>query len=173
MSVDSLRDRTAVPPHVPRPRGFGAPLRERRAGPFRFILFPPGHPTADVEIAAAIVGGVTIAALLLLPLGKLSRLIPDCRFHEWTGWPCATCGITRGLIALGEGAVPEALRLNPLLMAGLLAFLAYALVAAALWAFRLPRPRIGLTSRGARIVAVVAVLAAILANWAFLIADGR
>jgi len=171
--VDSLRDRTAVPPQAPRPRGFGASLRERRAGPFRFVLYPPGHPTADIEIAAAMVGGVTVAALLLLPLEKLSRLVPECRFHEWTGWPCATCGITRGLIALGQGALTEALRLNPLVMAGLLAFLAYALVAAVLWAFRLPRPRIGLASRRARIVAVVAVLAAILANWVFLIADGR
>ena len=149
------------------------PLRERRVGPLRFLLYPPDHPTADIEIAAALVGAVTVAALLLLPLGTLSQLVPACRFHEWTGWPCATCGITRGLIALGQGAGREALRFNPLLIGGLLAFLGYALVAAALWAFRLPRPRIGLVSRGARLVAVVAVLAAILANWAFLIADGR
>jgi hypothetical protein len=171
--VDSLRDRIPAPPRVPRPPGFGAPLRERRAGPFRILLYPPEHPTADIEIAAALVGAVTAAALLLLPLGKLSRLVPECRFHEWTGWPCATCGISRGLIALGEGAGREALRSNPLLVAGLLASLAYALVAATLWAFRLPRPRIGLASRGARLVAMIAILAAILVNWAFLIADGR
>lgn len=112
-------------------------------------------------------------ALLFLPLGSLAELMPECRFHAWTGRPCATCGITRGIVELGGGHWRAALRCNPLLVSGAVAFLGYALLAAVLWAFRLPRPRIALASRGARLAAGLAALAAILANWAFLVVDGR
>ncbi len=149
------------------------PLREWRLGPLRLWLFPADHPTADIEIAAAVVGLVAVAALLLLPLASLAALMPGCRFHELTGWPCATCGITRGLVALGRGEWRHALRANPLLVSGTLALLGYAAVAAVLWVLRLPRPRIGLATRGARLAALLAVVAAVLVNWAFLLADGR
>lgn len=171
--MKALDERSVPVPRARQPGPIGPPLWERRVGPFRFLLYPPTHPTADVEIAATLVGGAALAGFALLPLGELAALLPECRFHAWTGRPCATCGITRGLVTLGDGAWREALRLNPLLVVGVLAFLAYAVVAAGLWAFRLPRPRLGLASRGARVVAILAVLAAILANWAFLVADGR
>lgn len=155
----------ALAPRVPR--------QEWGRGWLRLRLYPSGHPTADVEIAATIVGGAALVALALLPLGTISSLLPACRFHEWTGWPCATCGIARGLVALGAGRGLQALRFNPLFIGGFLAFLAYAVIAAGLWLLRLPRPRIAVASRGVRVCLVVTAIGAVLLNWAFLIVDGR
>jgi hypothetical protein len=158
---------------VPAPRSPVEASREWRRGPLRLRFLPAEHPTADIEVAAAVVGFLILAGLLFLPLGSLAALTPGCRFHEFTGWPCATCGVTRGLVALGAGHWREALRCNPLLVGGFFVFLAYAALAALLWLFRLPRPRLELASRGARLTLLLAVVAAVLANWAFLIADGR
>ncbi len=147
--------------------------REWGRGPLRLRLYPADHPTADVEIAAAIVAAVAVLALALLPLGALSGVLPPCRFHAWTGWPCATCGIGRGVVALGNGNPLQALRLNPLFIGGLLLFLVYSAIAVPLWLLRLPRPRIAVATRAARVALVLAALGAVLTNWAFLIADGR
>ncbi|MFO7871291.1 MAG: DUF2752 domain-containing protein [Kiritimatiellia bacterium] len=47
-----------------------------------------------------------------------SRILPDCLtacpFRTLTGNPCALCGLTRGLRALINGNVKEAVSLNPL-----------------------------------------------------------
>ena len=173
IEVEAVDARPGGPSRASTPPASGPPLREGRLGPLRFSLYPRQHPTADIEIAFTLVGVAAFAALFFLPLDSLAALMPDCRFHDLTGWPCATCGITRGLVALGRGEWRTALRANPLLVSGTLAFLGYAAVAAVLWAFRLPRPRIGLATRGARLAALLAVVAAVLVNWAFLVADGR
>jgi len=173
IEVEAVDARPGGPSRASRPPASGPPLRERRLGPLRFSLYPRQHPTADIEIAFTLVGVAAFAALFFLPLDSLAALMPDCRFHDLTGWPCATCGITRGVVALGSGDWRAALRCNPLLVAALLAFLGYAVVAAVLWAFRLPRPRVALASRGGRLAAGIAAVAAVLLNWAFLVADGR
>ena len=155
--------RAAVPP----------PLAERRAGPFALRLYPPTHPTRDVEIAAALAGLLAAAALLFLPLDAWAPLAGSCRFHDWTGIPCLTCGTTRAVLALAHGRLLTALRLNALVAAGLLFALVYAPAAAAMWLLRLPRPRLALDRGRARWCAA-AVFALILAlQWAFLIWDGR
>jgi hypothetical protein len=173
LAVDALDARPGEPSRVQGPPERAAPLSDRRIGPLRLLLYPPRHPTADIEVAFALVGAAVLAALFFLPLDSLAALMPECRFHDLTGWPCATCGITRGIVALGKGDWSGALRCNPLLVGGLLLFLPGAVVAAVLWALRLPRPRVALASRGARLAAGLAVVAAILVNWAFLVADGR
>jgi len=155
--------RAAVPP----------PLAERRAGPFALRLYPASHPTADVEIAAALAGLLAAAALLLLPLDAWAPLAGSCRFHDWTGIPCLTCGTTRAVLALAHGHPLTALRLNALVALALLSALVYAPAAAAMWLLRLPRPRLAL-ARGRARWGAVAVCALILAlQWAFLIWDGR
>jgi hypothetical protein len=171
--VEALDARPGEPLRVQGPPAPPAPLRDWQFGPLRVLLYPPGHPTADIEVAVALVGAAVLAVLLFLPLDSLAALMPGCRFHDLTGWPCATCGITRGIVALGNGDWSGALRCNPLLVGGLLLFLPGAVVAAVLWALRLPRPRVAIASRGARLAAGLAVVAAILLNWAFLVADGR
>lgn len=173
VAVEASDTRQDESSRAPTPLVPAGPLREHRLGPLRVSLYAPGHPTADLEIAVALVGAVAVASLLVLPLGSLAALVPSCRFHDLTGWPCATCGVTRGVVALGKGAWREALRCNPLLVSGLLGFLACSVVSAVLWVFRLPRPRVALASRGARLAAGLAVVAAVLLNWAYLVADGR
>lgn len=44
--------------------------------------------------------------------------LDTCLFHRFTGYPCPTCGTTRGLLAFGRGAWRAALLWNPMTMVG-------------------------------------------------------
>ncbi len=54
---------------------------------------------------------VLVAAFRLLPLERLPN---TCAFFWLTGYPCATCGLTRALAALAHLDFARAVRLNPL-----------------------------------------------------------
>ncbi len=161
-SGDGTTERREVP----------GPLRERRLGPLRLTLWPPDHPTADVEVAVTIAGVVVVLALLLLPLERLAALLPACTFHRWTGHPCPTCGTTRVVLAVAHGRLREALSTNPLVAAVLAGLALWTPVAACQWLCRRPRWRIGLATPRARWLAAAAVAAAILLDWAFLVYRG-
>ncbi len=148
-------------------RGRNEPLRVRRVGPLVLRAFPPDHPTADLEVAITTVGLLVVLVLAFLPLEPLVRLLPPCTFHRLTGHPCLTCGTTRLLLALARGHVGEALAWNPLVAAGLLAFLAWTPVAAVQWLFRLPRWRIGFGSARARWIAAAAFAVLLALDWAY------
>lgn len=97
---------------------------------------------------------------------------PRCPLKMLTGVPCFTCGGTRALQALLDGRAAEALRLQPLLTllaAAAVAWVVYAVVGPLC---HLPRVRARPLRRG-RILLVAAAVALVLANWAYLIADGR
>jgi len=67
--------------------------------------------------------GVGIVTFGALALGADARL---CLFHNATGCPCATCGSTRAVLALGRGEPLIAFAHNPLttlLAIGMLALL--------------------------------------------------
>jgi hypothetical protein len=151
----------------------GATPGERTVGGVAFAFVPPTHRTADIEIAAALVGALLLTALLLAPVELLAPWVGECHFHELTGWPCMTCGITRALVALSRGEVLVALRMNPLLIGAVLAAFAYTPLAWVMWLRRWPRPRIALRTGRARWTAALAAIGLLLANWAFLIIDGR
>ena len=88
-----------------------------------------------------------------------------CAFRRLTGLPCPTCGMTRGVLALLGGHPLSAWMLNPL------CFTVLALWAAALvtrCGFR-RRLHVILTNRQRR-AAYLAAGAALLANWAYVIA---
>jgi hypothetical protein len=95
-----------------------------------------------------------------------------CPMRAVSGWPCPTCGATRTALALAAGEVGLALRMNPLVASGLLLTIPYLAYAAIVSALRLPRLRVRVGAREAFAVRVAAV-SLVLANWAFLIADGR
>ncbi len=159
---------------VPRgARPLPPPLVERRRGPVVLRLWPATHPTADVEVVTAIFGALLWAALLALPLERLAPLAGECRFRSWTGHPCLTCGATRAVLALAHGDVGGALAMNPLVGALLVALLAAAAPAALAWALRWPRPRLAPAGTGARRALVALVVAALAANWIYLLAVGR
>ncbi len=97
--------------------------------------------------------------------GHTGQKIELCAFKHLTGLPCPTCGSTRGLRCLIEGRVGQAWRKNPLV------FTALGVAAAALL-FRAVcgrRVRLCLTRRQRKLAWAIAA-AALLGNWAYVIA---
>src|SRR6266403_5906208 len=67
---------------------------------------------------------------------------PRCVFHELTGLPCITCGMTRSAIQFFHGNFLAALRWNPLIFAFLCGVTVFDLYAFIVIAIRAPRLRI-------------------------------
>lgn len=134
-----------------------APDRFRAAGP------------DDRGLALVLVLGA-LSALALVPfLPLLAPLVPGCPFHALTGVPCPGCGTTRAALALARGDVPAAFGWNPLAAAAFLIGGAVCLLAP-LWVASgraLPALAPELPRR-----ARVALVAALGANWAWLLARG-
>lgn len=104
------------------------------------------------------------AASLLQPVAPW---LPACAFKRWTGFACATCGLTRCLMALGQGDWRAAFHWHPA-AAGLAALLPVL----ALWDFRRacrrdPYPSLP-DSRAARL----AVWVFLITIWALQVARG-
>ncbi len=97
---------------------------------------------------------------------------PLCVFHQLTGLPCLTCGMTRCGIEFFHGHFFAALKWNPLVFAllwGVIAFDLYALAAIAL-----RRPRLRILFRQAEKKYARGVLVAALAiNWFYLVSHWR
>ncbi len=121
-----------------------------------------GHP----EVFAA------IAALSFL----VARFVPvlslhlACPMRTLAGIPCATCGMTHAFVALAHGRLAAAWDASPLgaaLAAGAWLYaLADAARLAAGWPFPVPGPR-------ALRAVTAAGVAALLANWAWLVEASR
>jgi hypothetical protein len=97
---------------------------------------------------------------------------PVCVFHQLTGLPCLTCGMTRCGIEFFRGHFLAALKWNPLVFAllwGVIAFDLYALTSIAL-----RRPRLRILFRQAEKKYARGVLVAALAlNWFYLVSHWR
>src|SRR5437667_12544054 len=97
---------------------------------------------------------------------------PRCVFHEITGLPCLTCGMTRCGIEFFHGHFLAALKWNPLvfaLLGGAIAFDLYAFTAIAL-----RRPRLRIVFRQAERKYARGVIVAVLAlNWFYLLSHWR
>jgi hypothetical protein len=128
-------------------------------------------------VAGALPLGAILGALGAASIGLLFGLrtlhLPGvvCSFKLVTGLPCLTCGGTRAtwrLLALDPAG---ALAMNPLAAIGVVAIAAWAAADVALLA-RGCALRLTLSPRAAHVVRFGAV-AALFANWAYLIAVGR
>lgn len=98
---------------------------------------------------------------------------PHCLFHDLTGRPCMTCGLTRSAIQFFHGHLLAAFQWNPLVFAalcGLSIFNAYAFI---VLATRAPRLRIALWTRAEKKYARVIVITALALNWAYLLLHSR
>ena len=109
------------------------------------------------------------AAALWLALGLPW---PVCVFHELTGLPCLTCGMTRCGTEFFHGHFLAALKWNPLVFALLCSVIAFDLYVLVTLAMRGPRLRIMLRQAERKYArgVIVAVLAL---NWFYLLSHWR
>ena len=119
-------------------------------------------------------GAAAVAAAALAPfVPRLLRLYvrawPRCPVKLLAGIPCPACGSGRATVALGRLDVGRAFVLNPLFTVSALAFVLGGLAALAFASsgrgVREPRT----LSRPAR----AAIVLAVVANWGWLLLDGR
>lgn len=117
---------------------------------------------------AFIWGVLAASSILLRPLWlALPPYLPKCPFRSLTGLPCPTCGTTHAVLAALHGRPLQALAANPLAALAGATFIVGGLLAP-LWAgANLPIPE---TPRPWPLWFRVALVAVILANWAYLIA---
>src|SRR6266702_7767639 len=90
---------------------------------------------------------------------------PICIFHEITGLPCVTCGMTRCAIEFFHGHFSAAFKWNPLVFAFICSVIAFDLFALATLAMRWPRLRIMFGQSEKRCARGV-IVAALALNWA-------
>jgi hypothetical protein len=98
---------------------------------------------------------------------------PRCAFHDVTGLPCVTCGMTRSAIQFFHGNFLTALRWNPLVfvaLCGLSIFDAYAFV---VLVSRAPRLRIAKFSSAGKTFVRALVVTSLGANWGYLLLHWR
>jgi Protein of unknown function (DUF2752) len=97
---------------------------------------------------------------------------PRCVFHELTGLPCATCGMTRCAIEFFHGHIFAAFKWNPLVFAMLCSVAAYDLYAFASLATGAPRLRIAFREAERRYLPVI-VISLLALNWIYLLLHWR
>jgi Protein of unknown function (DUF2752) len=98
---------------------------------------------------------------------------PRCAFHDVTGLPCVTCGMTRSAIQFFHGNFLLALRWNPIVfvaLCGLSIFDAYAFV---VLVARAPRLRIAKFSSAEKTFVRALVVTSLGANWGYLLLHWR
>jgi Protein of unknown function (DUF2752) len=113
------------------------------------------------------VAGTLLAASPWAP--ALGGALWECTFKSWTGIPCPTCGTARAALALARLDVLEAVTRYPLPAIGWIVLLAGGLVAAAMALLGREPPSI---PNRLPVWGRVAVVAAVLGNWAYSIVTG-
>jgi hypothetical protein len=105
---------------------------------------------------------LAIAAALLSEYFEIA--FPQCTFKTLTGFPCAFCGGTRALRAIGHLRFAEAFWFNPLVTIG-----AFAAAICAMAATIAPRRFDALIVRMKRLPLMAISLAIVAVNWVFVL----
>lgn len=129
----------------------------------------PGETDYELIWCAVSIGALGVAAGWL----ALGFPWPRCIFHDLTGLPCATCGMTRCAMQLFHGHFVAAFDWNPLVFIVLCGALMFDLYAVAAIATGAPRLRISLSTPKAKAFARLTVVAALLLNWIYLLVHWR
>jgi Protein of unknown function (DUF2752) len=98
---------------------------------------------------------------------------PRCAFHEITGLPCVTCGMTRCAIQFFHGHFLAALKWNPLVFTALCGVIAFDLYALFVLVTRAPRLRIRFPRPTAKTFVRISVVSALVLNWTYLLFHWR
>lgn len=120
------------------------------------------HELIWLSVSTASVGLAAVWLWIGLPW-------PHCAFHDLTGHPCLTCGMTRSAIRFFHGDFAGALRWNPLIFFGLCAVTIFDLYALAVLTMAGPRLRLLKFSAAEKRFMQVLAIVALLANWIYLL----
>ena len=129
----------------------------------------PGEIDYELIWLSVSVWSLGAAALWL----RLGLPWPLCVFHQLTGLPCLTCGMTRCGIEFFHGRFLEALQWNPFVFAVLCGVIAFDVYALPTVVARTPRLRIHLSTRRAKTFLRVSVVSALALNWIYLLLHWR
>jgi hypothetical protein len=111
-----------------------------------------------------------IAVLIIATAGFLKNIVPflpNCVFHEITGFPCPTCGGTRSLIALSRFDLANSFMCNPLVAMFAIGLMIFSLLFL-IGAVTKKSFKIALTERWKKAIRY-AVIDLFVFNWLFLI----
>ena len=135
----------------------------------RIRCLAPGETDHElIWLSVSLVSLGLVAAWLMVGLPW-----PRCAFHELTGLPCITCGMTRCGIQFFHGRFLAALKWNPLVFMALCSLTAFNLYAVAAVAARGPRLRISFYTQTAKTFVRIAVISALVLNWIYLLMHWR
>jgi uncharacterized protein DUF2752 len=129
----------------------------------------PGETDYELVWCAVSIGSLAFAAGWL----ALGLPWPRCVFHDLTGLPCATCGMTRCAMQFFHGHLVAAFDWNPLVfttLCGVLVFDLYALAAIVTGA---PRLRVSLSTASAKRYVRISIVLALMLNWVYLLLHWR
>ena len=95
---------------------------------------------------------------------KLDKFVDLCLFKRMTGYPCPTCGTTRGVLSLMQGKFLEAWLFNPMVFIIAL-FIFFNLLFKFIFAKKI---KISFTKKEKKIAWLIAAIL-FFANWAYII----
>ena len=146
-------------------------LRTTNAAQVKFSIrrLAPGELDHELIWLSTSVSSLALAAAWL----TLGLPWPRCVFHEISGLPCVTCGMTRCGVQFFHGHFLAALKWNPLVFALLCGVMAYDLYAFATLAMRGPRLRICFCTQRVRTFVRFSVISAFALNWIYLLLHWR
>src|SRR5213595_4344754 len=98
---------------------------------------------------------------------------PRCAFHDLTGLPCVTCGMTRSAIQFFHGNFVAALQWNPLVFAALCGLSIFNLYGFVVLVTRVPRLRLANLTRRKKNVARYLTVGLLARNWIYLLSHWR
>ena len=129
----------------------------------------PGETDHELIWLAVSLGSLALATAWF----ALGLPWPRCAFHDLTGLPCVTCGMTRSAIQFFHGHFLAAWKWNPLVFAFLCGVTAFDLYAFVALAMRMPRLRIAQFNQYEKIFIRASVVALLALNWLYLLLHWR
>jgi hypothetical protein len=128
----------------------------------------PGETDHELIWLAVSLGSLALAAAWF----ALGLPWPRCAFHDLTGLPCVTCGMTRSAIQFFHGHFLTACKWNPLVFAFLCGVTAFDLYAFFALVTRAPRLRVAFRQKERKYARMILTTALAL-NWMYLLSHYR